>query len=86
MHVGYLAEGRSPGAMGIAILSIILTDLKKPNVFQSSPSDPGTSTPMERVPTLNQLPPCFIACIRLLGSEKMVRNTLKKISLYIFGK
>jgi pyrroline-5-carboxylate reductase len=70
--------------MGIAILSGILTDLKKPKIFPPSTSNSGTSTPVEKAPTPNRLPSRFIACVRRPESAKKIKDALKKVDPWVF--
>jgi pyrroline-5-carboxylate reductase len=70
--------------MGIAILSGILTDLKKPKIFPLSTSNSGTSTPVERAPIPNRLPSRFIACVRRPESAKKIKDALKKVDPWVF--
>jgi pyrroline-5-carboxylate reductase len=70
--------------MGIAILSGILTNLKKPKIFPLSTSNSGTSTPVERAPTPNRLPSRFIACVRRPESAKKIKDALKKVDPWVF--
>lgn len=70
--------------MGIAILSGILADIRKPKFIQPFTSESGTSTPVEKAPAPTRLPSRFIACVRRPESAKKIKDALKKIDPFLF--
>lgn len=70
--------------MGIAILSGILADIRKPKLIQPFTSESGTSTPVEKAPAPARLPSRFIACIRRPESAKKIKDALKRIDPFLF--